>query len=334
MKTKPTVSVIVPTYNGEKYLEEALVSVFAQTYNNYELIVVDDGSSTSGVADICGKYRDKLRYIRQDNNGQASARNNGIMQCHGEYVAFLDDDDIWLPDKLQKQVSCYARLRDEKINAGLVYTGHQFIDEDYRVISNVLYKSAGNNYRKLLFIDFIGTPSSVMVPRFVLDDVGLFDKTICNTEDYDMWLRIGKKYEIYSVNEILIRYRNVRNSVSKNVSLKIANTNKVIEKNIQDGLLDKEIDEAVKCRLMRRYNTVAAMRYKNSAYEHLILKKDGKKFREFIMKGYSIDRSLFGFKVLAYYLISYVSAALCGHIKNMMKREVENIIIDVNDMKF
>ena len=68
MKTKPTVSVIVPTYNGEKYLEEALVSVFAQTYNNYELIVVDDGSSTSGVADICGKYRDKLRYIRQDNN--------------------------------------------------------------------------------------------------------------------------------------------------------------------------------------------------------------------------------------------------------------------------
>lgn len=327
----PLVSVIIPTYNQQRYLEKALLSVFAQTYKDYELIVVDDGSTTSATENVCKRYKDRLVYLRQNNSGQARARNLGISQSHGEYLAFLDDDDIWLPEKIQKQVSCFTQLNAKNINAGLVYTGHQYITEDDSVINNILYKSSGNNYAKMIFIDFIGTPSSVMVPRSVINDVGLFDENLNNTEDYDLWLRIGKKYDIYSINEFLTKYRKRANSVSKNVALKVFNVDKVLEKILRDDLL---MDSATRIKLAKQYKKNAAIRYKNAAYNYLFQKSDAKKFREFIKKGYSVEKSLFDFKVLIFYLFSFFSSDLCKYLRDLKKENDKDIIIDVNNLKF
>src|SRR3989338_1834678 len=127
MDMNPMVSVLIPTFNGEKYLEDAILSVFAQTYKDYELIIVDDGSKTREVEKICKKYYDRLKYIRQENRGISAARNNGIVNSNGKYIALLDDDDLWAPEKLEKQVKYYEELKRQGRNVGLIYTGHQVI---------------------------------------------------------------------------------------------------------------------------------------------------------------------------------------------------------------
>ena len=125
----PMVSVIIPCYNCEKYLEEALQSAFNQTYKNYEVVVVDDGSTSNAVAEICRKYKDKLKYFRQENRGQSAAKNAGIYNSSGTYLAFLDADDVWLSEKLDKQVSYYEEFKKEGRRVWLIYTGIQYITE-------------------------------------------------------------------------------------------------------------------------------------------------------------------------------------------------------------
>jgi len=331
----PLVSIIIPSYGGEKYLEEAIRSVFAQTYRDYELIVVDDGSPFAGVARICRKYEGKVNYVRQENAGQAAARNTAIVKSRGQYVAFLDDDDVWMPEKLEKQVSYYEELEKNGKDVGLIYSGHEHIDERGGLIHRVLLRSSGKNYGALIFMDFVGTPSSVIIKRAVLDDIGLFDEKINNTEDYDLWLRIGRKYEIYSVNEYLIRYRNWRGSASKNAALKIRHHYTLLERVIMAGDENgKPFDEGTQKRLRRRCDHLAAVRWKTAAYEHLYGKSDGKTFREYIRNGYAADRSLFGLKVLVFYLLSFISPALCKAIRKLKKDRAHDIIVNVADLKF
>ena len=145
----PKVSVIIPAYNSSGFIEDALESVFKQTYRNYEVIVVDDGS-TDKSAEIIGSFSDKrIIYIYQENHGVSVARNKGILESKGEYIAFLDSDDLWLPEKLEKQV---AILNNNK-NTGLVYTDFDVIHEgesSYWQLSEdskVFYK--GNVFNKL-----------------------------------------------------------------------------------------------------------------------------------------------------------------------------------------
>src|SRR3990170_2838516 len=115
----PKVSVIIPTYNREKYIVETLQSVFAQTFTDYEVIVIDDGS-TDNTADVLRPYLDRIVYIRKPNGGQGSARNVGIKVAKGEYIAFLDSDDLWMPEKLELQV----KYLDNNKDAGLVFTDY------------------------------------------------------------------------------------------------------------------------------------------------------------------------------------------------------------------
>ena len=183
----PTVSVIIPTYNRAAMLSLAIDSVRSQTFHEWELIVVDDGS-TDGTAEIvrrAAREDAKIRLVQQPNRGLAEARNAGIRVSRGTYLAFLDDDDRWLPEKLELQVRCMERSP----KPGLSYTLTANSDMEGRVYRTVP-EVAGRSYAELLMHNFIPCPS-VMVRRDCLERVGFFHKEMNPAEDYDLWLRIA-----------------------------------------------------------------------------------------------------------------------------------------------
>jgi GT2 family glycosyltransferase len=197
------VSVIVPTHNRGLLLEEAIRSVLAQTYPHREIIVVDDGS-TDDTRSRVQKYVPSVRYIYQPNQGAAAARNTGIAHGRGEYVAFLDDDDLWLPRKLELQ----AKLLVENPRVGLVYTWRFLTDLEGRVLPQIQRPMhRGNVLGELLLACFV-VPSVVMVRREWLDRIGLFDTGLRTGEDWDLWLRLaiaGCRFEV--VPEVLVMSR-------------------------------------------------------------------------------------------------------------------------------
>ncbi len=207
-KNETLVSVIIPTFNSELYVKVAVESVLLQAYRDVEVIVVDDGS-TDGTRDVLKEYIDsgEIKYIYQKNNGPASARNSGIKNSSGEFIAFLDADDIWLSNKLERQISLF----DSSPDVGLVYSDMEFFGAHLRFnrYSEMLKRRMcrGRVYKELVLENFIPT-STVIVRRNVLDDVGFFDDSGKYIgEDYDLWLRVARKYEIDFVEDILVKYR-------------------------------------------------------------------------------------------------------------------------------
>ncbi|MBU1007661.1 glycosyltransferase [Candidatus Dependentiae bacterium] len=215
----PKISVVLPTYNGltRGFVTYAIESVLQQTYKNFELLIVDDGSSDD-TRELCQKYLadHRVTYLHQKNSGVSAARNHGIKKSSGDYIAFLDDDDSWLPEKLEKQLSFVENLCDSQF--GLCYTALEFMTKDGRKTGIIQSHHAEKNiFREMLYENIVDCTSSVLVPRSVLDDVGLFQEHLSYAEDYDLWLRIAKKYHIYSIDEPLALYREHSNKLSSNL---------------------------------------------------------------------------------------------------------------------
>jgi glycosyltransferase involved in cell wall biosynthesis len=212
------VSIIIPTYNGYSrgFLQDSIESVLGQTYKNFELIIVDDGS-TDDTDKLCKMYAADMRvkYFLQDNSGVATARNNGIKFSAGDYICFLDDDDVWLENKLEKQVEFYEKANKR---VGLCYTGLEIIDKTGRRTGAVQANHAdGDVFTQMLCENLVNCTSSVMIPRYVFSRVGLFKKHLSYAEDYDLWLRIAKKYFLYSIDEVLVLYREHGKNTSANL---------------------------------------------------------------------------------------------------------------------
>ena len=208
-------------YNGEKFVAEAIESVLAQSYEDLELICVNDGSTDRSQEIIDGFSDPRLKSIVQENAGPSAARNCGIKASSGSYLAFLDCDDIYLPFSVEKRVS-YIKASPERV---FVHADFVLIDEFGNLIANSLKEWKGINSLsgqcfKKLFID--GTtilPSSVMIKKKIFDRVGLFDELFFRAEDYDLWLRISYYYPISFLNEPLAKYRLHSQSLSTNSSL-------------------------------------------------------------------------------------------------------------------
>jgi glycosyltransferase involved in cell wall biosynthesis len=191
----PLVSVVIPVYNGAKFLGAAIESVLAQTYQPIELIIVDDGS-TDDSPELIDSYGSRVVAVRQKNGGVGRARNAGILSARGDFVAFLDQDDWWMSDKVEKQVRVF--LTNDRV--GLVHTGVDHYDELTAAFVKPLDPSSrpeelvGNCYDRLLLGNHIYN-SSVMVRKSTLDAVGGLDVEICgNTvQDYDLWLRFAQQ---------------------------------------------------------------------------------------------------------------------------------------------
>jgi glycosyltransferase involved in cell wall biosynthesis len=202
----PLVSVIIPTYNRAEFIGQAVQSVLDQTYRNIETIVVDDGS-TDNTCQILKEYKDRIKYIYQERSERSKARNKGFRHSEGDYVAFLDSDDLWLPIKTEKQV----QVLNENPDTGVVYTGVQFIDKKGHAHNGEI--SWDEPVRQVLYEDLMthnvitGSLSSVMVIRECLDRVGVFDVSMKACEDLDLYRRIARHYRFHKIDLPLVKIR-------------------------------------------------------------------------------------------------------------------------------
>jgi glycosyltransferase involved in cell wall biosynthesis len=206
----PTVSVIIHTYNNEKFIGETIESVLNQTYKDYEIIVVDDGS-VDGTRDALLPYMQKIRYHYKENGGIASAKNAGIRLSKAEFIAFLDHDDLWVRDKLKLQMECF----NKNPHAGLVYSKYTSFRDDKELRTKPEKGYSGWIFKELLSKSFIQT-STVIVKRECLDTVGPYDETFVLGDEYDMFLRISKRFQCGFIDKGLTRYRVHDTNASKN----------------------------------------------------------------------------------------------------------------------
>lgn len=211
--TVPSVSIVVITYNRLQLLKETLTTVLSQTYTDFELIIVDN-MSTDGTDEFVSAISDaRVRYFRNPNNGVIAVnRNYGIRQARGKYVAFCDDDDLWLPEKLELQVS----LLEQYVDIALCYTNAESFSSS-KIIANRMVRRVvhQNHFIQLLQGNFIPN-SSVLVRRIVLLEIGLLTENPVLREDYEMCLRIAKQHSIFGIDASLIRYRMHTGNVAGN----------------------------------------------------------------------------------------------------------------------
>jgi glycosyltransferase involved in cell wall biosynthesis len=215
---KPLVSVIIPAYNAEKYLKVSVDSVMMQTYKNIEIIIVDDGS-IDATASVASEYRDRVRYVYQKNSGPSEARNKGVQLSKGELIAFLDADDQWLPEKLERQVACFEKY------TGIYYVGCGVYDVDqsgsvFSQRKGLVGWSQDALIRGMKISNIFSAACSYgLVKKECFAVLGLFDTKMRGSEDRDMWFRIAKAYKGAFLEEPLIKYRFHNANSHKNISM-------------------------------------------------------------------------------------------------------------------
>jgi glycosyltransferase involved in cell wall biosynthesis len=216
VETKPRVSVVIPNYNCARFLPETLESVFAQTCGDLEVIVVDDGS-TDGSQEVLKAFTDRVRIIHQENQGVSAARNRGIRESRGEFIAFLDADDLWHPEKLAKQLQLF-----ENPAVGLVHCAVEYVDEQNRPLGTNFTGRRGRVLKAIALLQgtvVLAGGSTAVVRREAFEKVGGFDRDMSTAADWDMWRRIACAYEIDVVREPLMKYRLRAGSMHRNVDV-------------------------------------------------------------------------------------------------------------------
>ncbi len=194
----PTVTVIIPSYNRTQFLKEAIGSVLAQDFRDFELIVVDDGS-TDDTLQLLDSYPE-IRVVRQNHRGVSTARNAGVARASGRFVAFLDSDDLWLPGKLSAQIAFFKTHP----TALICQTEEVWIRNGIRVNRKKRHKKrSGMIFEHCLELCCV-SPSAVMMQRRLLEEVGGFDEALPACEDYDLWLRIACRFPIYLISTPLV----------------------------------------------------------------------------------------------------------------------------------
>lgn len=220
MNTIPKVSVIIPTYNCARYLPDAIESVLRQTYQDFEIIVIDDGS-TDNTKEMLQSYLNKypywVKYFYQENGGLACARNAGINNSQGDYIALLDADDMWLPNRLMDGVILFEQQKE----VGLAHSNITFISENGNCLNTPdrnKHFLTGYIFESLLLRKAHISCPTVLVRRECFKHLGLFDENLTRLgcEDRELWLRLSRKYKIAYIDKVLAYYRLRQDSMSKN----------------------------------------------------------------------------------------------------------------------
>jgi glycosyltransferase involved in cell wall biosynthesis len=223
----PLISVILPVFNGEKTIQETIESVLNQTFTNFELIIINDGSQ-DGTLNLVYSIQDaRIKVFSYPNAGVSASRNRGISRATGEYISFIDADDLWTLDKLEAQFNALK----ENSEAAVAYSWTDWIDESSQLIASGVHQTAsGNVYKKLLLGDFIASGSNPLIRKQALVEVGGFDESLVHAEDWDLWLRLAVRYHFVAVESPQVLYRKSIHSASMNVVKMEAGSLKVIER--------------------------------------------------------------------------------------------------------
>ena len=256
--TPPLVSVIIPNYNYASYVREAIDSVLAQDYPSVEVIVVDDGSSDDSRA-VIESYGDKVRAIFQQNQGVCATRNNGVKVSRGEFVAFLDADDAWMPSKISRQMERFANP-----DVGLVHVGVSHIDGAGKVIREDVEGKEGRVASDLLLLKpvILGGGSGVVIRRHIFDAVGGFDTRLSTSADWELYYRIATRCEVAFVPEALVRYRVHGSNMHNNIAAMEHDVRIGFEKAFADGSPDVQ---AIKREAIGSFHTMLAGSYFHQA---------------------------------------------------------------------
>jgi glycosyltransferase involved in cell wall biosynthesis len=294
------VSAVVPTYEREDKLKRALESISDQTYTDIELIVVDDNPSEdhrdmvkSLVQEISEKSDFSVkRIVNEENQGVSSARNLGIETAEGRYIAFLDDDDEWKPEKIEKQVE---KIKNEDFNA--VYTASEMYDDDE--VKDIVRKTPNLDLNSLLERDRIGSPSKVMIEKQWLEKVGGFDEEIPSGEDWDIWIRLMKEgCKFGYIDEPLTRYHKDDESKSKQKEVATEGREKVTDKHSE--LLEEAGDEIKAQHHLNRAKKQYQLGDNKGTKKHLAktLKNNPIDFEAYAMTSIYITRKITGLDLI------------------------------------
>ncbi|MEH1891284.1 MAG: glycosyltransferase [Nostoc sp.] len=208
------ISVIIPAYNSENTIKETIESVLNQTFANFELIIINDGSQDSTVDVITQIQDSRIRLFSYPNAGGNVSRNRGLNLAVGEFVSFLDADDLWTPDKLQSQF----KALQEEVTAKVAYSWADYINQNGKfLLSGKRINVNGNVYENLLVNNFLENGSNPLICRKALITLGGFDESLSAAQDWDMWLRLASKFDFICVPSVQILYRISANSLSSNL---------------------------------------------------------------------------------------------------------------------
>ncbi len=249
----PLVSVIMPIYGTERYLESAMQSVLDQTCQDIELILLNDSSPGDPLPIIHGFKDDRIRYLEHENNGPSFTRNRGIRESRGLYVAFLDSDDEWLPNKLERQLA----VLEEEPWVDVVYSQRLTIDEKGDPVTGYAPRLFSGNILNELYVDNFVCMSSSILRRQVFRKVGLLDESLRMSEDFDFWLRVACEHRFWAIEEPLVRYRVHSEQVSGQVDYRVQTVWQIRER------FDREFGSLVSWKARQR---AKALHFSRKAY--------------------------------------------------------------------
>ncbi|MCL1475708.1 glycosyltransferase [Argonema antarcticum] len=223
----PLISVIIPVYNSAKTIRETIQSVLNQTISDFELIIINDGSLDASIEVISSIQDDRIKVFSYPNVGISPSRNRGLALAQGEFIAFLDHDDLWTPDKLELQL----KALQENPDAAVAYSWVDLIDESGEFIRHhTRYSVSGDAFPKLLLDNIIHTASNPLIRKSALIEVGGFDESVFGPEDWDLFLRLAARYHFVAVPRTQVLFRMTATSASTNIVRMETQILKVIER--------------------------------------------------------------------------------------------------------
>lgn len=231
----PAISVIIPAYNAEATIAQTIASVQKQTFTDLEIIVVNDGS-TDRTLEVLQQISDpRLKVFSYENSGVSVSRNRGIAQATGQYIALLDSDDLWTPDKLESQLT--ALQQNSKAGVAYSWTYFMFENEKLSFVENSHY-CEGNVYADLLLANFLHSGSNPLIRKEAVESIGLFDPAIKSVEDWDYYIRLAKKWDFVLVPKPQILYRQHLSSISYNIEVMQQHCLELMEKTFATAPLE------------------------------------------------------------------------------------------------
>ena len=268
IKSNPLISIIIPVYNGENYIKDAINSALNQTYKNIEIIVVDDGSKDN-TANIIKEFKNKVIYIYKNNGGVASALNCAIEASKGDYISWLSHDDVYYPNKIEEEVNELKNIDDKTV----IYSGFEFVNEKLELItvfensSKTEYRRLNNNFYSILLSDIGGC--TLLIPKDVFYNIGFFNEKLLCVQDYELWFRMFKYgYKVKYIPKALLQYRMHEKQDSNSKKDFLRNEGNELWINMLKNIDDNEYQNI----FFNKYNVLNKIRnrMKNSVYDKLI----------------------------------------------------------------